>query len=270
MTTITQKSPSCKGAKEKLGGILSSVKFEHAVAAEILSGTNEKAMEILRICDCKRIIPVPKVYFTTVEEMAGFYRVPDTYLKGILIRLGINFTNMPDDVKRGSFIRECLMGMREPVAGRHIVGRYEVFNTPKGLRFCDLAQKRDNQTDIQITANRAVYSARVFLALDALMYYGRYITEGSVGGQVFSVLLKSDYANAAVERIKRIRKNGSAEETAEETEDMPIQDEHLVETPDGVVVTADGNFVISVELFARTIRTAVKEGVSEAIKGIQS
>lgn len=215
------------------------------VSAEILEGTNEKAADILRSCNCYALIP--GTMFAPLDKFAEFYGVTEQYIKSVLRRRGIIQRNTPGDVIRMSgsaFLAEN--GLADKFCN-HYSGVYQYRNDNHTRAYSFSCVKSGN-----------FYSARVVLAFATLMFQARNINGDRVGKSVYKILMNSSYADAARFKKAEIRERENLEMEA----NMAVNNQN----ENNAILNQEGNLVLTPEFFAALIKTAVREAVSECMK----
>lgn len=220
------------------------------ISALILEGTNERAMDILRACNCDAF--VPGTMFIPTSRFAEFYGVTESYILGILNRYGITHTKMPNDVKRRS-VRNFLQ--EHGVADRFSCS-YQYHNI---WVLCEKEFHKQYSFKQVKTAN--YYSARVVLAFASMMYFARVNREKGNAVSVYNTLMKSAYRDAAIEEMKRAKQ----QESEQEVEVVQSSDNQQPDS-NSAILTQQGNLVLTSEFFATLIKTAVREAVAECAK----
>ena len=158
------------------------------MAYAVLTNSNEQAMEVLNASGKPRFIP--GTYFTSLIEISRFYGVKEKYLLGVMHRWGISAQKTPED-----FIRE-----RPPwfLLMQEVDDRVTIcqFNDAQGYTLlCDKENMGGEGVEIlpEVTSRQYFISARVVLALSALMYYGRNMTTRSQAWRTLEVLYRCQY-----------------------------------------------------------------------------
>lgn len=241
------------GMHEAIANLRGFGRLRDLIAAEILSGSNEKALDILRTCGCN--IFIPGTVFTTLNEFAKFYGVKNSYIQSIMNRWGIVQKKTPSDCTRGDFYY---------FARRHgVPERYSISRRHPDYVLCDKLTHR--QMVFSHSQNGNFYSARVVLAFAAMMYYGKNIHPDAVGNQVFETLRASTYFDAAQTEVAKqteIRQKQLAATVLDNQPDTEVPQE------DGAVINDDGKVVMTPEFFAGIIKTAIHEAIAEVSKTI--
>jgi len=243
-------SQSDTGASFAVKMLMEQGRERDLISAYILEGTNERAMDILRACNCDAF--VPGTMFVPMSRFAEFYGVTEGYVKNILGRYGITNRKMTDDVKR----RNVPAFLREEGISERFSCSYQ-YNNVRIL--CD--KELHKQYSFKHIKAANFYSARVVLAFASMMYYARVNREKGNAVSIYNTLMKSSYRDAAVEEMKR------REDMADEQEVEAVQIPNT-QQPDSnsAILTQQGNLVLSSEFFAALIKTAVREAVSECAK----
>lgn len=194
-TIITQKNNKRNTFKE----FSESIAEAHTLAYEIMQGTNEKAADILKVCGFGGLIDGTN--YATREEAIKFYGVTGKYLTSVLTRLRINTEENPDDILRvdiNTFLSEQNVRQRYYINGRSSEDKLSLYDKemrrPKVLEFSH---------DKRRVPKGYFYSARLILALSALLPMGRSVPEGSTVLDVFERLCSTSYHESAVERAKQ-------------------------------------------------------------------
>lgn len=249
MFIIAQVNEKCNGEISKTGiaeviqTLQDSGRINDLIAVEILKGSNEKALDILRVCGCKAV--VPGTMFAPLAEVSRFYKCQPRYLHTVLNRVGITPTKTSTDVMKCSFsyfLEYFGIGEKFFISSRYNTHTLTDVNTKQKYEFTHTNSSGGN-----------FYSARVVLALAVLMYYGRTANTDSVGGGIYEQLLESTYYDAAQQNIAS---SGAQKQTDSKT---AIPD-------DNTAVMDDGKVTMTAEFLAGLIKTAVHEAVAEYAK----
>lgn len=255
---ISQECMSCHqvcdaGMHEAIANLRGFGRLRDLIAAEVLSGSNEKALDILRTCGCN--IFIPGTVFTTLNEFAKFYGVKNSYIQSIMNRWGIVQKKTPSDCTRGDFYY---------FARRHgVPERYSISRRHPDYVLCDKLTHR--QMVFSHSQNGNFYSARVVLAFAAMMYYGKNIHPDAVGNQVFETLRGSTYFDAAQTAMAKQAEARQKQLAATVLDTVSAPEEHQ---EDGAVINDDGKVVMTPEFFAGIIKTAIHEAIAEVSKTI--
>lgn len=256
---ISQECKEChevcgSGVHEAIERLTKFGRLPDLVAAEVMAGSNEKAMDILRTCGCN--IFVPGTMYTSLFEMARFYGVTQQYLRTVLSRNRVVSPFAGGDVVKGYFY--------DFLNKNKIQERYSLSRTHSDWIFCD--KKTHRQYHFCHSTRGNLYSARVVLALAVMMQYGRVICQDSKGGQVYNTLMKSTYADSArvkfEERAKQRRQDKQRERAKQEKPKTP-------DRPAGAVLNENGMVVLTTEFFATVINSSIREGIAEFAKAMQ-
>lgn len=240
------------GMHETIANLRGFGRMRDQMAAEVLSGSNEKALDILRTCGCN--IFIPGTIFTTVSEFAKFYGVTTQYIFTVLNRLGITAKKTPNDCTRGNF---------EDFAYHNgVLERFSLSSRYQEYILCDKMSHR--QMTFQHSKNGNFYSARVVLAFAAMMYYGKSIHPDAVGNKVYETLCKSTYFDAAQTEVAKQAEIRQKKNVAAVLDDHQNTEE--VQQEDGATINDDGKVVMTPEFFAGIIKTAIREAVAEFFK----
>lgn len=255
---ISQECMSCHqvcdaGMHEAIANLRGFGRMRDQIAAEVLSGSNDKALDILRTCGCN--IFIPGTIFTTMSEFAKFYGVTTQYVFTVLNRWGITAKKTPNDCTRGDF--------RYFAYHNGVLERFSLNSRYQEYILCDKLSHR--QMTFQHSKNGNFYSARVVLAFAAMMYYGKNIHPDAVGNKVFETLRSSTYFDAAQTEVAKqteIRQKQLAATVLDNQPDTEVPQE------DGAVINDDGKVVMTPEFFAGIIKTAIHEAIAEVSKTI--
>jgi len=244
---VSQSKPQVSGAIQKLR---ERGRERDIISALVLEGTNERAMDILRACNCDAF--VPGTMFVPMSRFAEFYGVTESYITGILNRYGITHNKMPNDVKRCS-VRHFLQ--EHGVADRFSCS-YQYHST---VVLCE--KEFHKQYSFKQIKSANYYSARIVLAFASMMYFARVNREKGNAVSIFNTLMKSAYRDAAIEEMRH-REELCAEQ---EVEVMQSADNQQPDS-NSAILTQQGNLVLTSEFFATLIKTAVREAVAECAK----
>ena len=198
MNILAEKCMECN---EVSGNEQKSLQFEYLknsardsdkLAYAVLKGSNESALDILVGSGEPRFIP--GTYFTTMVEVVRFYGVKEKYLLGVMHRWGIAVKKTPDDVVRAElsdFLSQRGLSSRVRASRANCSGNWALSDMEAcgRERLCDRVEALPSHYKKQL-----FISARVFLALAALMYYGRYVTEDGQAHKTLAVLSRSQYS----------------------------------------------------------------------------
>lgn len=241
------------GMHEVISNLRDFGRLKDLMAAEILSGSNEKALDILRTCGCN--IFIPGTVFTTLNEFAKFYGVKNSYIQSVMNRWGITQKKTPDDCTRGDF--------RNFAYDHGVLDRFSVSSRYQEYVLCDKLTHR--QQTFSHAQNGNFYSVRVVLAFAAMMYYGKNIHPDAVGNKVFETLRSSTYFDAA-QTVMAKQAEARQKQLADAALDKSPEAE--VSHGDGAVINDDGKVVMTPEFFAGVIKTAIHEAIAEFSKTI--
>lgn len=248
---------------------------DRVLAAEIFRGSMEAAHEILY--QIGGAVFIPHTDFTTLTSMADFYGVKESYLRGLLQRNGIISQRMPYDVVSIS---------GESVA--YAVSKYsdvcvrKEYTTPGGKWYYTFAQKPMCEALVKIPGKGVpcCYSARVFLAVAALMYFGPpNIQKDSKTTQVMEILRRSGYyiqakrtakENKNKQLEKELQRKQESTDAAPESQDEALGTQDVPHGSDGVRLAASGDIIIQPDVFVQVIKVSVKEAVKEAVTSAMS
>lgn len=244
---VSQNKPEALGAT---GLLRKQGRERDIISALILEGTNERAMDILRACNCDAF--VPGTMFVPMSRFAEFYGVTESYIVGILNRYGITHNKMPNDVKRRS-VRGFLQ--EHGVADRFSCS-YQYHST---VVLCE--KEFHKQYSFKQVKCANYYSARVVLAFASMMYFARVNREKGNAISIYNTLMKSAYRDAAIEEMKR----SEQPENEQEVEAVQSPDNQQPDS-NSAILTQQGNLVLTSEFFATLIKTAVREAVAECAK----
>ena len=250
-TIITQKNNKRKTFKE----FSESISEVHTLAYEIMHGTNEKAADILKVCGFEGLIDGTN--YSTREEAIKFYGVTGKYLTSVLTRLRINTEENPDDILRvdiNTFLSEQNVRQRYYVDGRSPEDKLSLYDRemrrPKVLEFSH---------DKHRVPKGYFYSARLILALPALLPMGRSVPEGGTVLDVFERLRLTSYREAAVERQKQNRQKIDERykliREAQRNEQKNLANVSI----ESISVSADGEVSISMEELIRLLSSKKAE-----------
>jgi len=248
---IAQVNEKCNDEISKVGmaeviqTLQDGGRLNDLIAVEILKGSNEKALDILRVCGCAAVIP--GTFFAPLTEVAKFYQCKPSYLLTLLNRFGITPAKTPADVMKcgfSYFLCHFDLEKRFSVSSRYTTHTMIDTQTNQKYEFTH-SDKAGN-----------FYSARVVLALAMLMYFGRVINPEAVGNEIYKRLLSSTYHDAAQQVIAERR----AKQQAENKTPTAV-------TPDSnTAVLSDGKVTMTADFLAGIIKTAVHEAVAEFAK----
>ena len=222
MITINSNNPLL----ERLGN--SKYCESNRIAYAVLTGSDRKALDILACAGEPRFIP--ETYYTSIIEMARYYGVTEDYLKSVLYRCGITAKKMPEYVIYNDIYRF--------LTDNGIYKRVQIYRGRDNYN--TLYDKETNRCAdvIDTSRSQSFYSARVFLALPALMYYGRRIASDNQGAKVLSILKKSSYARDAEKLLKqnssKSTENKEMSAESSETTEVRISEISLSATPEAL------------------------------------
>lgn len=258
MFIIAQVKEKCNDEISKVGmaeviqTLQDGGRLNDLIAVEILKGSNEKALDILRVCGCKAVIP--GTMFAPLTEVARFYQCRPSYLQTVLNRVGITPTKTPADVMKCGF--------------SHFLVYFDLEKKFRvSSRYCDhtLTDLETNQKYEFTHSNSAganFYSARVVLALAMLMYFGRTVNMDVMSSEIYERLLSSTYYDAAQRVIveRRAKQQAEAKAAADVKPDT---------NPDNnTAVMSDGKVTMTADFLAGIIKTAVHEAIAEYAKTV--
>lgn len=251
MFIIAQVNEKCNDEISKVGmaeviqTLQDGGRLNDLIAVEILKGSNEKALDILRVCGCKAVIP--GTMFAPLTEVARFYQCRPSYLQTVLNRVGITPTKTPADVMKcgfSNFLVYFNLGKKFRVSSRYC-----------DHTLTDLETNQKYEFTHSNSAGANFYSARVVLALAMLMYFGRTVNTDVMSGEIYERLLSSTYHDAAQRAIAERRIQQQAEVKAA--------------VPDNnTAVMSDGKVTMTADFLAGLIKTAVHEAVAEFAKTV--
>ena len=240
------------GMGEVLRILQESGRLGDLIAVEILKGSNEKALDILRVCGCRAI--VPGTNYAPINDMAQFYNCNPRYCLSLLNRFGLTPAKTPVDVMKCGF--PLFMWQYQLEEKFAVSRRYSTFTMID----------RENGEHYEFNHGDKAgnfYSARVVLALSMLMYFGRTINPEAKGNEMYKRLLSSTYADAARDVLARRKE----ERTQAEQSPEPVKAEAVApEVSDNAAVMNDGKVVMTADFLAGLIKTAVHEAVAEVVK----
>lgn len=205
----------------------------------IMAGSNEQALSIL--CAVAPIGFVPGIGEVSIpmNEFADFYGVTEEYLRGVLTRGRLLRKNYPDDVARYTCDEVLAAGAQiTPCCNQYDAGEY--------IKYRLTAYGSRNWVSLPRQYKFSMLSPRLVLATALLMCYTEKNSEESTIKGVSLAIKRSPY---------RINKKEDAVE-------QPVEPQKEFE---GIPFSEDGRLMISPELFAQMIRSAVKEAVSETL-----
>ena len=222
------------------------------IAVEVLKGSNEKALDFLRVCGCEAI--VPGTMFAPLIEIAKFYQCSPSYLRTVLNRAGITPAKTPADVMKcgfSHFMRHFDLEKRFCVHSRYSTHTMIDRETNQKYEFTHSDKAAGN-----------FYSARVVLALAMLMYFGRVVNPDATGSEIHKQLLRSTYYDAA--------QRGIAERKArQQAESHAAADVKPDTVPDNnTAVMSEGKVIMTADFLAGIIKAAVQEAIAEVSKTI--
>lgn len=227
---IAQEHNECKAANSFSG----HTKISNLIAAEILRGTNEKAADILGACGFNGLIP--GAYFAPIEEVIGFFGVTKKYVRSAFLRHKIGARNTPDDIlndKTYSFLSS------------HTNQERYMISHPAHNKWSFLDRYTKDHRTITIEQDKTTFcSARVILAMSALLYYGRKIPDNSVVLDVFKRLKSTSYY---AEACKNEREN-TEKIIKKYHEEREKQQESTIVTSDEEVISMDSNKNLSIPI----------------------
>ena len=237
------------GMGEVLRILQESGRLGDLIAVEILKGSNEKALDILRVCGCRAI--VPGTNYAPINDMAQFYNCNPRYCLSLLNRFGLTPAKTPVDVMKCGF--PLFMWQYQLEEKFAVSRRYSTFTMID----------RENGEHYEFNHGDKAgnfYSARVVLALSMLMYFGRTINPEAKGNEMYKRLLSSTYADAARDVLARRKE----ERTQAEQSPEPVKAEAVApEVSDNAAVMNDGKVVMTADFLAGLIKTAVHEAIAE-------
>lgn len=228
------------------------------IAVEILKGSNEKALDILRVCGCEAI--VPGTIYAPLNDIAKFYQCRPSYLTTILNRFGITPAKTPADVMKCGF----------PYFLWHF-NLEKQFAVSCKYNTYTMIDKETNKKYEFNHSNKAgnLYSARVVLAMAMLMYFGRTINQEAMGSKLYKKLLSSTYADSANKAMadRRAKLQKMRQIQRQSTVDADAEAEAQV-SENNAAVLSNGTIVMTADFLAGLIKTAVHEAVSEFAKTV--
>lgn len=233
---ITQKCNECKAIKQ----FSISERIADLIALEILQGTNEKAMDVLGACGFKGLIA--GTFYAPLSEVVKFYGVSTQYIKGLFTRYGFSRVRTPEDVLNLSVSGFLKM---QNVQDRYLVSRTE----QDAWRLSDRYEDCLYIFPVSHEKTECFCSARLILAISAIMYYGRRIPKDSVGFNTFERLRETSYNAAAV-----IRKRQNESEKREALKKKEISSDSL----DLVPIKSGGELTLPVDKFIKLVVVAAQ------------
>ncbi len=261
------------GVIKKQQAILDSYRdmtnVEKLLAVEVFDGGNDRAADILRFCGFEKLLS--GINFAFLDDVAAFYGVEASYMKDALGRYGIGAKDLPEDVYTGQ-IYDFIVRFGEEAKHRYTVGLGKAPGVQPGTYLLYDKVLSKPVTVIGKYNRRMTYiSARVALVLSCFLYYGRKIPADSMARTVFEKLRQTCYFEAA---LKKQQKNSqrhldALEERRKARLGQNIEDTASKNEPnksEGARITRDGDITLSNELFAKIVKIAVKEGVSEVLQ----
>lgn len=239
------------GMSEVIRILQENGRLHDLIAAEILQGTNEKALDILRACDCRVI--VPGTHFSPLNNLAYFYNCNPRYILTLLNRVGITPAKTPSDVMKVGFPHFMWENKLEK--------RFAIHRQYSNYTMIDRVTGEQYEFNHSSKAGN-LYSARVVLAVSLLMYFGRTINPEAKGNDIYHRLMNSTYADNA-RRIFAEREKQRAEASFAAEVSQP---EAPVSATEDAAVLSDGKITMSAGFMAGLIKTAVQEAITEFAK----
>lgn len=221
------------------------------IAAQVLKGTNEKALDILKVLGCKGFFP--EIEHINISYLAKFYGLTSGYLYGVLQNRKITVNTFPEDVYNVT----TASGFQKKF---NISSDWVLF---EGYRTIE-AKSEIRKAHFIISPERMnkFISARLALALAAIMFYGRVIVNNSVATKVLEALDNSSYAEAAeavirehmafLAKTEAENKAKSEEQQASKTEDASVGE---------VEISADGKVTMSADVLTSIVSKSVKDAL---------
>ena len=200
--------------KKAFGYYLNNKRMQHrAYGIAVLHGTNEKAREILSIFGAERSF-LTGTSFVTAENIAEFYGVEQSYVCSVLNYNKLVATNYPNDIIRTS---------TQDMLRRNGVYNCAVTNykgkDPEWLN--NLTAIKYGEYELKTTAHvYNFYSARMFLAMAAFMYYGQTIPSSKYGfaRDCYRTIKEADYLQNFIKMT-----NEPEEQAAQETTEGQLE-----------------------------------------------
>ena len=206
-----------------------------ALVEQILSRSNEEAIEVLQAVNNVRRVPGIGDCCITRHEVARFYGVSEEYICGLVNRLGYSSARKKRDVKK--------------------VDRFHLLAANPDIVECDyqselgyvqyrMKQSHANRVDFVLpdrSSQFLLFSPRIMLAMSLGMAY----TEKTrVPGPIKCTLMAIKASNYRISEAKQMEIPG-------------------IVPGFSIPVTSDGNLVLSPDLFMSLIRATVKETCAE-------
>ena len=262
---ISQATQEIK--KQGLDGVVSQLResprdIDH-LAAEILSGTNEKALDYLSMFGVRSFLEGTE--FCPAATLAEFFGVNPGYLMRMLNAHGISHTKTPDDVKP---VKDISLDGYDVTYERQVepgINRMcTVFRSIKRYRGGHFFSGYAGGSPIAIVAPLCqgvqrvpCVSAKVALASVPLMYYGRKIPDRSMAETVLNALRGSSYYRQAEARAL-----GYEEKPESQTASSAVQGARINDA--GEIVFSPEFFTLLLKNFGQEIAGAIRDAAKNA------
>lgn len=248
---IAQKSSECK----VVNSLSNSTNLTNLIAAEVLRGTNERAADILGACGFNGLIP--GAFFAPVEEVIAFFGVTKEYLRSAFLRHKIGARNTPEDILNDKTYKFLSSHTNQE---RYMISR------PAHNKWSFLDKYTKDHRMLTIEQEKTTFcSARIILAMSALLYYGRRIPDNSVVLDVFKRLKNTSYYAEACkkerENTEKIIKKYHEEEEKQQKAVVVSNDEEVIALDSNKNLSIPINTLVKlVVVAAKAMNTGTYEG----------
>ena len=258
------------------GGIDSYWIESHKLTIAVLNDTNERAKDLLTSADAPII---PGTIFASLPSIAEYFGVEIDYIRGVLLRRGLSRNTMPSDMLLSSLSRL----LRETGSFDAVEMSRDPFDNNR-TRIIERKSSRFHSYEPRISvphdsAERMLFcSARVFLALAAIMIIGRSTanTRSNIN-KIYAMIQKSSYSADFERRLEGEKSIMEAEKKRVEAEAQRAEEtlmrakilemEKLIEpVPPVEMFTASLAVEFSPELLQALVKAAVEAAVISAMK----
>ena len=243
---------------------------ERVLATTIFNDSIERARDLMDAFGHANFIP--HTDYTTIDEIANFYGVETSYIKGLFTKYGIVYNKMEADVQRLASCKliPVLRDFEDVCITLESPDRYH-----KSYMIARRSYGSCEKISVCAKGTPCFYSARVFLATAALMYFGSHIPKNSRASEVMEMLKRSGYYTISTQIAKqnslKFAESNKDVKPAKEAVDVVAQAAPAgADTEAGVIenstVTPNGSIVVSSEFLANLIKVVAKEAAREAAR----
>lgn len=249
-TTIIQNGTNVKATAEFISELKNGDRAQ-IIAAEILQDSDSHALFTLKLLGCEGFFPDSRMI--SVSNLADFYGLTDKYIKGVLTNRRINTRTFPHDIDIVGIPASFSMPYSQ-------INDWEMVMNDRTRK--EMIAKNKNTGEEFIVAHQwadRFISARLALAIAALMFYGRVIVPDSVADRVLKALDMSEYARNA-DKILEARAKAAkkvAEANARKEEELKKSEQNSGE----VEISADGKVTMSADVLTSIVSKSVKDAL---------